>query len=105
MASSVRALEKAMTRTKFLATIVLAAGAFLPAPLATAGAQEQDRERRPRLTAAQTRAPADPAVRYRNCAEAWAAGAAPIRRGAPGYAPHLDGDLDGIACEPIRARR
>ena len=25
-----------------------------------------------------------------NCAEAWAAGAAPVRRGEPGYGPHLD---------------
>jgi Excalibur calcium-binding domain len=36
---------------------------------------------------------------YRNCAEARAAGAAPIYRGQPGYAPHLDRDRDGIACE------
>ena len=36
---------------------------------------------------------------YRNCAAARAAGAAPIRRGEPGYAKHLDRDNDGIACE------
>jgi len=36
---------------------------------------------------------------YRNCAEARAAGAAPIDRGQPGYAPHLDRDNDGIGCE------
>jgi Flp pilus assembly protein TadB len=36
---------------------------------------------------------------FRNCAAARAAGAAPIRRGQPGYAPHLDRDDDGIACE------
>ncbi|MFC3270257.1 excalibur calcium-binding domain-containing protein [Vulcaniibacterium thermophilum] len=28
-----------------------------------------------------------------------AAGAAPVRRGDPGYAPHLDRDDDGIGCE------
>ncbi len=39
---------------------------------------------------------------YRNCAEARRAGAAPLRRGAPGYGPHMDGDGDGIACEPVR---
>ena len=39
------------------------------------------------------------AVYYRNCAAARAAGAAPIRRGQPGYASHLDRDGDGIACE------
>ncbi|WP_349254794.1 excalibur calcium-binding domain-containing protein [Ferrovibrio sp.] len=38
-------------------------------------------------------------VYYRNCSEARAAGAAPLRRGDPGYAPHLDRDNDGIACE------
>ncbi|KAA8720183.1 excalibur calcium-binding domain-containing protein [Corynebacterium spheniscorum] len=38
-------------------------------------------------------------VHYRNCQEAKNAGAAPIYRGEPGYAPHLDRDGDGIACE------
>jgi hypothetical protein len=38
-------------------------------------------------------------VFYRNCSEARAAGAAPIRRGQPGYGTHLDRDNDGIACE------
>jgi hypothetical protein len=37
---------------------------------------------------------------YRNCREARAAGAAPIYRGQPGYGAHMDGDNDGIACEP-----
>jgi Excalibur calcium-binding domain len=36
---------------------------------------------------------------FRNCAAARAAGAAPLRRGQPGYAYHLDADGDGIACE------
>lgn len=44
-------------------------------------------------------------VYYRNCAAARAAGAAPIYRGQPGYRPQLDGDGDGIACEPYRGRR
>jgi hypothetical protein len=43
-------------------------------------------------------------VHYRNCAAAWAAGAAPIYIGEPGYEPRLDGDNDGIACEPFRRR-
>jgi hypothetical protein len=41
---------------------------------------------------------------YRNCAEARAAGAAPVRRGEPGYGPQLDRDNDGIGCEPYRGR-
>jgi hypothetical protein len=36
---------------------------------------------------------------FRNCDEARAAGATAIRRGEPGYAPHLDGDNDGVGCE------
>lgn len=38
-------------------------------------------------------------TRFRNCAEARAAGAAPVRIGDPGYAPHLDRDGDGVGCE------
>ncbi|CAM5446849.1 Excalibur calcium-binding domain-containing protein OS=Streptomyces microflavus OX=1919 GN=Smic_20370 PE=4 SV=1 [Streptomyces microflavus] len=36
---------------------------------------------------------------YENCAAAEAAGVTPIKKGEPGYAAHLDGDGDGIACE------
>ncbi|WP_343237188.1 excalibur calcium-binding domain-containing protein [Xanthomonas sp. XNM01] len=50
------------------------------------------------------RAPAADAPCYRNCDAARAAGVAPLRRGEPGHAPHLDRDDDGIACEPSRRR-
>lgn len=36
---------------------------------------------------------------FANCSEARAAGAAPVRRGDPGYAPKLDRDNDGVGCE------
>lgn len=36
---------------------------------------------------------------FRNCSEARAAGAAPVRRGDAGYARHLDRDDDGVGCE------
>lgn len=55
-------------------------------------------------------APSTPAGRvpvdrpFANCDEARAAGAAPVLRGEPGYGPHLDGDNDGIGCEPYRGR-
>lgn len=55
----------------------------------------------------QRRAPAGSGYRsgaFANCAEARAAGAAPVRRGDPGYGPHLDRDNDGIGCEPYRKR-
>lgn len=45
-----------------------------------------------------------PRVHFRCCREARAAGYAPMRRGQPGYAPHLDRDGDGIACEPYHRR-
>lgn len=41
---------------------------------------------------------------FANCTQARAAGAAPVRRGEPGYGPHLDRDNDGIGCEPYRGR-
>jgi len=36
---------------------------------------------------------------FANCSEARAAGAAPVRRGQPGYGSHLDRDGDGVGCE------
>lgn len=36
---------------------------------------------------------------FRNCTEARAAGAAPVRVGDPGYARHLDHVGDGVGCE------
>lgn len=39
---------------------------------------------------------------WRGCDDARAAGTAPIYRGEPGYSEGMDGDNDGIACEPYR---
>ena len=47
-------------------------------------------------------APSGASVYYPNCHAAWAAGVAPIYAGEPGYRPEMDGDGDGIACEPRR---
>ncbi|MEV0375717.1 excalibur calcium-binding domain-containing protein [Streptomyces sp. NPDC050636] len=44
--------------------------------------------------------PSEASSYYKNCDEARAAGAAPLHKGEPGYAPHLDRDGDGVACEP-----
>ena len=41
---------------------------------------------------------------FANCSEARAAWAAPIRRGDPGYGPHMDRDGDGVGCKPYRRR-
>lgn len=39
---------------------------------------------------------------WRGCNDARAAGTAPIYRGEPGFRDKMDGDGDGIACEPYR---
>lgn len=39
-------------------------------------------------------------VSYGSCKAAWAAGAAPLYAGQPGYRSDMDGDGDGVACEP-----
>jgi hypothetical protein len=41
-------------------------------------------------------------VHYSGCNEVRALGKAPLRKGEPGYREDMDGDLDGIACEPHR---
>ena len=46
-----------------------------------------------------------PQVYFSGCNEVRAAGLAPLFRGQPGYRPEMDGDDDGIACEPYRGRR
>lgn len=51
----------------------------------------------PSGSAARTTAPVE--VYYQNCTAVRAAGAAPLYRGDPGYASHLDRDGDGVACE------
>lgn len=43
-----------------------------------------------------------PGAYYRGCDEARAAGVAPLYAGEPGYREEMDGDGDGIACEPYR---
>lgn len=57
----------------------------------------------PPVTAPPATAPpvqrAAPSASYANCTEARAAGVTPLYRGQPGYAPKLDRDGDGIACE------
>ncbi|WP_316251167.1 excalibur calcium-binding domain-containing protein [Sphingomonas sp. JC676] len=53
-------------------------------------------------TTPEQRAAVERSVYYGNCDAARAAGTAPIYRGQAGYREGLDGDFDGIACEPYR---
>ena len=43
-------------------------------------------------------------VYYSGCNEVRALGKAPLYAGQPGYREDMDGDGDGIACEPHRGR-
>jgi len=42
---------------------------------------------------------------WSGCDAARSAGTAPIYRGEPGYRDGMDGDSDGVACEPYRGAR
>jgi len=53
-------------------------------------------------TSIRRRRPPRPGDAWGGCNDARAAGTAPIYRGEPGYRENMDGDGDGIACEPIR---
>jgi Excalibur calcium-binding domain len=44
-------------------------------------------------------------VYYRNCDAVRAAGKAPLHRGQPGFRDALDGDDDGVACEPYSGKK
>jgi Excalibur calcium-binding domain len=69
--------EKTVKKKMIIAAI---GGALLSGSLLGAGAANAD-------------------VYYKNCSEAREAGVTPLYEGDPGYAPHLDRDNDGIACE------
>ena len=43
-------------------------------------------------------------VYYSGCKAVRSAGKAPLHRGDPGYREGMDGDGDGIACEPYRGQ-
>lgn len=51
---------------------------------------------------AQSQPAAPSELNFSSCKEARAAGYSHMRRGEPGYAPHLDRDGDGIACDKHR---
>ena len=70
-----------------------------PTHVATQAPAQEPAEVAPAQKAPTQEAPAQSSVYYKNCAEARAAGAAPIHRGEPGYRAELDRDDDGIACE------
>ena len=56
----------------------------------------------PAVHAVAVASPAD--VHYSGCNEVRALGKAPLYSNQPGYRVEMDGDGDGIACEPHRVR-
>ncbi|HET8878850.1 MAG TPA: DUF1524 domain-containing protein [Arthrobacter sp.] len=76
-----------------------AAAPAAPAPAAPVQPAPVQAAPQPAPPAVVPAAPAPAAVYYANCTAVRAAGAAPIRRGQPGYSSKLDRDGDGIACE------
>nr|DAR94100.1 MAG TPA: Excalibur calcium-binding domain protein [Caudoviricetes sp.] len=67
--------------------------------------QQQQTRSQPAATPRQTAPSPQPApseLNFSSCKEARAAGYSHMRRGEPGYAPHLDRDGDGIACDKHR---
>lgn len=64
-----------------------------------AGSARADDPPAPRAACSRPRAKPRSAPVYRNCDAVRAAGAAPIRQGAPGFQSKFDRDGDGVGCE------
>lgn len=62
-------------------------------------ARKQQEEQKTQQTQTQTASGNTSSAYYKNCAAVRAAGKAPLYKGQPGYASHLDRDGDGVACE------
>lgn len=77
---------------------VLASCPAQPLPSGTSGITVVPHGPRPALGTVAV-APQTPSGTFSNCTEAREAGAAPLRRGEPGYQASMDGDGDGVACE------
>ncbi len=84
------------------APVVAAAAAIRPADRPRASRRRRAAAPAVRATVRAVRPAAN--VYYSGCNEVRALGLAPLYRGEPGYRPEMDGDDDGIACEPRRGR-
>ena len=54
-------------------------------------------------SSAQARHAIERSASYSGCNEVRALGKAPLYAGQPGYRVEMDGDGDGVACEPVRS--
>lgn len=89
----------AAPETTTTATPTTAAPATTAAPPPTTAQAVVATSAAPAPAPAQPPTTAAPTVYFKNCTEARDAGAAPVRRGDPGYGSHLDRDGDGVGCE------
>lgn len=89
--------------------ILITVGLIGAATVAALGSEPRivsigEQQRQPNDRAASSD-PVGPNVYYAGCNEVRAAGKAPLYAGQPGYRIGMDGDRDGIACEPHRRDR
>ncbi|GAA4032816.1 hypothetical protein GCM10022281_10650 [Sphingomonas rosea] len=84
--------------------LVIPALVFLPTLAGIAHAAQDARpwDYPPRAQQARALTAREKSVSYAGCREVRRLGLAPLRRGEPGYRPWMDGDNDGLACEPVR---
>lgn len=101
--ASAKASASAAAAAEASASAAAAAEAAEKAAQEKAAQEAQQAEEAAQEQAQEPEEPAQPAQKpqayYRNCAEAKAAGAAPLYQGDPGYRSALDRDHDGVACE------
>lgn len=101
--ASAKASASAAAAAEASASAAAAAEAAEKAAQEKAAQEAQQAEEAAQEPAQEPEEPAQPAQKpqayYRNCAEAKAAGAAPLYQGDPGYRSALDRDHDGVACE------
>lgn len=76
--------------------------ALPPSPEELPAAEDREWAARSDDSAPAATAP-DQSVYYAGCNAVRAAGKAPLYAGQPGYRSAMDGDGDGIACEPHRS--
>lgn len=90
-----------MTEALIVVALLAASAAYdsTPRPMANGEDRRAQATRTARPDATET------SVYYAGCNEVRALGKAPLYAGQPGYRIGMDGDRDGIACEPHRNRR
>lgn len=94
-------------RASFIPTCALATflGVYALAPVSEDTADQKETRLSSSGLSERSSDTPDVSVYYDRCAEARAAGVAPLYRGEAGYRAGLDRDGDGVACEPYRGAR